>query len=424
MVSADSLGIWLEGEPVARVERDPRGRLSLTYLDVTFDRFDLGAPVLSVSLPLVRTSYPNALTRDFLDNLLPEEPARSILAARFRLGPSDTFGLLGELGEECAGALVIQHLDCQPPPVCSDPSLATPVDDTTVSSLLQALPQSPLGVGNGVRISLAGAQPKLLLTRLEDGRWALPTRGVPSTHILKPPIADQRFPFSVDNEYFCMRLASNVGLAVAEVERLEFGTIPVLAIKRFDRRWEDGKLIRVHQEDTCQSLGLPVTRKYQAYGGPSLRQIAGILSEYGTHDDLISLLELVTFNVIIGNCDAHGKNFTLLHLHEGIRLAPGYDLMSTLCYAQHDKQMGMFIDNIQTVDRIRSERIVREATSWGMTQEEATETVHALLARLPESVEATIGEVRMHNDSLNRVIQTQIELLAPQRPRKPIHFDM
>ena len=413
MVSADSLVIWLEGEPVARVERDLRGRLSLTYLDVTFDRFDLGTPVISLSFPLVRTSYPNALTRDFLDNLLPEEPVRSILAARFGTDSSDTFGLIGELGKECAGALVIQHLDTQPPPVGFDPSLATPVDDTIVSSLLRALPQSPLGVGNGVRISLAGVQPKLLLTRLEDGRWALPTGGVPSTHILKPPIADQRFPFSVDNEYFCMRLASNVGLAVAEVERLEFGAIPVLAIKRFDRRWEDGKLIRIHQEDACQSLGLPFTRKYQAYGGPSLRQIARILSEYGTRDDLISLLELVTFNVVIGNCDAHGKNFTLLHLPDGIRLAPGYDLMSTLCYTQHDEQMGMFIDEIQTVDRVRPDRIIREATSWGIAQRYAKETVHTLLARLPQSVAATISEVGMPNESLTRVIQAQIELLAP-----------
>ncbi|MHB8190457.1 MAG: HipA N-terminal domain-containing protein [Ferrimicrobium sp.] len=80
MVSTDSLAIWLEGEPVARVERNSQGRLSFTYLDSIFDRFNLGAPIVSLSLPLVRTSYPNALTRYFLDNLLPEEPARSTLA--------------------------------------------------------------------------------------------------------------------------------------------------------------------------------------------------------------------------------------------------------------------------------------------------------------------------------------------------------
>ena len=412
MVSTDSLAIWLEGEPVARVERNSQGRLSFTYLDSIFDRFNPGAPVVSLSLPLVRKSYPNALTKYFLDNLLPEEPARSTLAARFRLDPSDTFGLLSELGKECAGALVIQHLDDQSPLVGADPSLATPVDDRTVATHLQALPQSPLGVGNGVRISLAGAQNKLLLTRLEDGRWALPTGGVPSTHILKPPITDQRFPFSVDNEYFCMRLASNTGLAVAEVERLEFDDIPVLAIKRFDRRGEDGRLIRIHQEDACQAIGIPVTHKYEANGGPSLKQIARILSEYGTHDDLISLLELVTFNVAIGNCDAHGKNFTLVHLPEGIRLAPGYDLMSTLCYAQHDKQMGMFIDGIQTVDRVRPERIIKEATGWGIRQQNAEEAVYTLLERLPESVAATINDLGTPSEALIRTIDSQIGLLT------------
>lgn len=423
MVTAESLIVWLDGTPVARVNRTRNGRLALTYLDAAFDLYDLASPVLSVPLPLVRGSYPNALTRDFFDNLLPEEPARSTLAARFHLGPSDTFGLLGALGKECAGALVIQEPDSDPGFTVGDPSSVTPINDYGIASSLRALPHSPLGVSNEVRISLAGAQNKLLLTRLEDGRWALPTGRVPSTHILKPPIADQRFPFSVDNEYFCMRLASNAGLAVAEVERLEFDDIPVLAIKRFDRRWETGRLIRIHQEDICQATGIPVTQKYQADGGPSLKQIAGILSDYGTHADLISLLKLMTFNVVVGNCDAHGKNFTLIHLDGGIRLAPGYDLMSTLCYDQHDKQMGMFIDEIQMVDRVRPERIVQEATSWGLSQDQAEETVYALLARLPESVAATVDELGTPYDALDRAIQSQMGLLASQRqPRKNTRF--
>ena len=138
MVKSDSLIVWLNGEMVARIDRDRHRRLSLTYLDSTFERFDLNSPVLSLSLPLVHKSYPNALTRDFVDNLLPEEPARSTIASNFQLESSDTFGLLGELGNECAGALVLQHPDSKPPIASADPSLATPVDDKTVAARLRA----------------------------------------------------------------------------------------------------------------------------------------------------------------------------------------------------------------------------------------------------------------------------------------------
>ena len=397
---------------VARIDRDRHRRLSLTYLDSTFERFDLNSPVLSLSLPLVHKSYPNALTRDFVDNLLPEEPARSTIASNFQLESSDTFGLLGELRNECAGALVIQYPDSQPPLSSADPSLATPVDDETVAARLRALPRSPLGINNEIRLSLPGAQSKLLLTRLEDGRWALPTLGVPSTHILKPPITDQRFPFSVDNEYFCMRLAAHAGLPVAEVDRTEFEDIPVLIIKRFDRQWQQGRLLRIHQEDSCQATGISVRHKYQANGGPSLRRVAGVVSEHGVRSDLLSLLRLVTFNVAIGNCDAHGKNFTLLHLAEGIRLAPGYDLMSTLVYPEHDRQMGMFIDDVQTVDRVRFERIVSEAMSWGVGKDLVEETVHAVLDRLSEAFEATADEIGTLYADLARTIRSQIQRLA------------
>jgi serine/threonine-protein kinase HipA len=308
--------------------------------------------------------------------------------------------------------LVIQHPDSQPPLASADPSLATPVEDKTVAAHLRALPRSPLGINDEVRLSLPGAQSKLLLTRLEDGRWALPTSGVPSTHILKPPIADQRFPFSVDNEYFCMRLAAHAGLPVAEVDRAEFEGIPVLIIKRFDRQWQEGRLLRIHQEDSCQATGISVRYKYQANGGPSLRRLAGVVSEYGVRTDLLSLLRLVTFNVAIGNCDAHGKNFTLLHLAEGIRLAPGYDLMSTLVYPEHDRQMGMFIDEIQIVDRLRSERIVSEAMNWGVDKGQAEETIYAVLDRLSEALAATVDEIGKPYIDLTRTIRSQIQRLA------------
>ncbi len=136
------------------------------------------------------------------------------------------------------------------------------------------------------------------------------------------------------------------------------------------------------------------------------------MSEHGVRSDLLSLLRLVTFNVAIGNCDAHGKNFTLLHLGEGIRLAPGYDLMSTLVYPEHDRQMGMFIDDVQTVDRVRFERIVSEAMSWGVGKDLVEETVHAVLDRLSEAFEATADEIGTLYADLARTIRSQIQRLG------------
>ena len=388
---ASALTIWLGSLEVATVERDGRGRLTLSYTQRAQQEFQGGTPVLSVSLPVRPKRFANQVTTAFLDGLLPEEEPRRAIAAELDVAASDVFSLLAALGRDCAGALVVQPANT-PPPIAPSTANAERIDQDSLDDLVANLRSAPLGVGGRVRLSLAGVQEKLLLTRMPDDSWGRPVDGSPSTHILKPAI--EGFPDVVANEAFCMRLAFHLGLSVASVQTTSIGDREVIVIDRFDRQvGADGSVVRVHQEDFCQALGVPPNKKYEAHGGPSLSQVAEILKGFAASEDLAALLRAVTLNVAVGNCDAHGKNFSLLHLASGaLRLAPLYDVLSTRIYDGLSDHLAMSIDTIQVADRVTGERIVNEATSWGMSQREATEVVDDLLDRLPEAITAAASQ--------------------------------
>ncbi|MDQ1455169.1 MAG: serine/threonine-protein kinase HipA, partial [Actinomycetota bacterium] len=208
---ADELAVWLYGDRVAGIDQERR-RMRLEYSKDALDRYPLGTPLLSLSLPLTSKRYSHGVVRPFLDGLLPEGDSRRALADDLELLASDTYGLIRALGRDCAGAIVIQPAD-DPPPVQPTTLTAKRLNDAEIGELVANLRSAPLGVGGRVRISLAGVQEKLLLTRMPDGSWGQPVDGTPSTHILKPEIA--RFPDTVENEALCMRLAKHLGLAVA-----------------------------------------------------------------------------------------------------------------------------------------------------------------------------------------------------------------
>jgi len=410
---AEGLSIWLDGTLVARVEQGRNERLRLHYTDDARARFGLGTPLLSLDLPIVEQAFPNARTRAFLDGLLPEGDTRATIAAQFNLVASDTFGLLRELGRDCAGALIVLP-DESPPPALATTSTAEPLSGTELDELVRVLRSRPLGVGGRVRLSLAGVQEKLLLTKMPDGSWGRPVDGTPSTHILKP--AHAAYPNTVENEAFCMRVAKYVGLPVAEVDLMHVGGRKLIVIERFDRAVDaSGTVTRVHQEDMCQALGIPPGKKYQEDGGPSLRQVAGVLSSATERSSIETLLRAVTLNVALGNADAHGKNFSLLHLpDQSLRLAPLYDLMSTLAYRSGGltEQMSMYVDSVQRIDRVTSDRIVAEATTWGLSRSFATEVVADLLARLPEAVRRASEEVQDVPPALLPAYEMQLARLA------------
>ncbi len=383
---AEDLTLWLDGVPVAVVEAERR-RLRLSYTDEARAAHPPGTPLLSLALPVSAQSYGTLATRTFLDGLLPEGEPRRAVAERLRLRADDTIGLIAALGRDCAGAVVIQP-SAAPPPTQSGSH--EPLDEAALARLLAGLRSAPLGAEGRVRVSLGGAQEKLVLARSQDGRWARPLDGAPSTHILKPEI--RGLPGTVANEAFALRLALHLGVPAAPVQVIEVEGRPVLVVTRYDRRVdESGTVSRLHQEDVAQALGVPPERKYEADGGPRLRDVASLLAALEPAD-LVTLVRYLVVNVLVGNGDAHAKNYSLVHEPGGaVRLAPLYDVLSTL--ALDDRHLAMRVDGVERTDRVTRAHLLGEVVGWGVARRAAEETLDTLLERLAEASSRAREEV-------------------------------
>lgn len=400
-MSSDLL-IWRDAS-VHGVVAQRRGRLGLTY--------EAGARPISVSMPVRARPYDDRHARTWLRGLLPEESTRAMIAYDLGLNAADDFGLLTILGKDCAGALSFrpegaQHDEEQVGPTLSEEQIAT---------LLRSLPTSPLGVEAGFRVSLPGNQSKLLLTRVGGG-WHRPD-GAPSTHILKPAVRDLD-DNTVDNEAYCQHLAAAAGLPAATTTVEQFSGVRVLVSTRFDRV-NDGPLTkRVHQEDGCQATIVDPVRKYQtADSGPTLRTMAAALS--GNGGQLPPLLRLVTFTVVIGNADMHGKNVSLtFNDDDSVRLAPVYDAMSTRLYETTsdgrlvDQTLGMHVAGQTHIDAVSVDHLVAEGRTWGLTERLAKATV----TETAEAIRSALDHVEAPIESLRTLVSGRLDRLAPNPP--------
>lgn len=379
--------------------------MRLRYTEKAIQIYDLGVPLLSLSLPMSTHDFPNGVVQPFVRGLLPEGDALLAIADQLDLRASDSYGLIAALGQDCAGALVIQPENVDPPPV---PTILTaqPLTESELAEAIDLLRTVPLGISSRVRISLGGVQEKLLLTALSGGTWGRPIDGTPSTHILKPEI--RGYPNTVENEAFCMRIAGQLGLPVAEVATTDVRKRPVLIVGRYDRVIDHtGQVDRIHQEDFCQAFALSPDQKYEEHAGPTLRRIASTLEAVAPPGDRDTFLRAVTLNVLVGNGDAHGKNFSLLHEDSGtLRLAPLYDVLSTLFYEQY--HLAMYVDKVQRMDRVTISRIVNEAGSWGMRRDRAEGIVSDLVSRMPDAIAAATEETPQVPRRLVDIVQAQL----------------
>ncbi len=296
---------------------------------------------LSVSLPLQDEPIAGDAVRFFFANILPEGSVRDRVAAKLGLSTKNIFGLLRELGGDCAGAISLHPEGTLPPDrQAGYPNLST----RELKKIVAGLPRRPLLAGEeGLRLSLAGAQDKLPV-RFDGKSISLPVGGAPSTHILKPCIPHLQH--TVFNEAFCMTLAGASGLPVPDSIVFKLGSNHVLLVARYDRLVENEEIRRVHQEDFCQALGLSPEIKYETEGGPGLKNCADLLRRHSSSParDLMLLLRWTFFNVLVGNADAHAKNLSLLYDQgKAPRLAPFYDLISTLMYQELSRKMAMKI---------------------------------------------------------------------------------
>ena len=327
------LNIFLNGRLVGQLLRESTGAVSFTY-DHSWLAWENTLPV-SLSLPLREDRYVGAPVLAAFENLLPDnEPIRRRVAERVGADGMDAYSLLSTIGRDCVGALQFLPEGEEPQPL--DRLEGEELSDAQIATLLRELDVTPLGLrrDNDFRISVAGAQEKTALL-FHNGRWIEPTGTTPTTHIIKPQIG--RLPNgmdlrdSVENEYLCLKLVENFGLRVANAEIATFEDQKALVIERFDRLWaRDGRLLRLPQEDCCQALSVPPTRKYQNEGGPGIVEIMGILR--GSDEPTQDRLDFFKANILfwlMGATDGHAKNFSIGLLPGGrFRMTPLYDILT------------------------------------------------------------------------------------------------
>lgn len=333
-----TLDVFFQETLAGQLTQGVGGKLQFTY-DANHLK-NKGQP-LSLSMPLREDPFDDAITRPFFSGLLPDDRARHKLAKYLGLSEKNPFSLLEAIGGECAGALsLVPKGERLPNPL---PTNIQILDDQQLGEILDCLKRRPLLAGmKDIRLSLAGVQDKIAVN-LVDNCIALVHGTTPTTHILKPPIED--VPHSVHNEFFCMNLAAKVGVDTPHTQLRFLGETPYLLIERYDRIHAGPMIHRLHQEDFCQALSIPPEQKYQREGGPSILQCVDILNRYALKPalDVTHFINRVIFNYLIGNADAHAKNFSLLYQGSTPSLSPAYDLISTAVYPFLSSKMAMKI---------------------------------------------------------------------------------
>jgi serine/threonine-protein kinase HipA len=359
---------------------------------------------ISVSLPIREEPYVGGAAHTFFANLLPEGHVREAVCRRLGISEDNDLALLRAIGGECAGALTIQDQAIRGDASDHDYEL---LNDKRLQSLVSDDSVVPLLVGGETtRLSLAGAQDKVPVAVL-DGKIHLPLERAPSTHILKLP--HQRYAHLPTNEAYVLGLAKELAFDVVRAELFTRTDPPSLLVERYDRRPSDDPwpVTRLHQEDLCQTLGLPASRKYEQEGGPSMRDAIRIVRENVVNPvvDVRRVLEWQAFNVVVGNSDGHGKNLSILYEHNEIRLAPFYDLVSTRHYERLDPLLAMGIGGTRNPDELLRARWVAFAKDLEMGAAVVIDIVRTVAERAMEAVEPWTKEFRRRHGSLS-VLQT------------------
>ncbi len=345
------LDVYLNNNFVGELVQDDSGELEFTY-DQNY--LENGSHAISLSLPLTigfssgfsndffKGTYKGPKVKAFFSGLLPEESVRHRLATYLGVSEKNPFALLEIIGGDCAGALALYPKGERPPIISKVETEA--LDERQLKEVLNLIKRQPMLAGDdGYRLSLAGAQDKLAVG-FENGKVLLIKNGAPTTHILKPII--DRIQDSAHNELFCMRLAQMVGLDVPKASLHYVGDTPYYLVERYDRFInKENNVERIHQEDFCQAMGIAPEIKYEREGGPNVSQCQNLITQSVNRpaSDQIKFLNMLIFNYLIGNADAHGKNFSLLYHEEKPNLAPAYDLLSTTIYLELSEKMAMKI---------------------------------------------------------------------------------
>ncbi len=422
-----SLDVYLKNDFVGSLSRDESGALEFSYSDEYYKKGKYG---ISLSLPMdVRFSndfsddffkgkYTGTRVEAFFSGLLPDEGIRKKLAKNLGVSEYNSYSMLEEVGGDCAGALSFFPQDIKPKPQDAKVYVEF-LDNDKLQQILKKIKKRPLLAGDdGYRLSLAGAQPKLAVGYL-DGRVILVKGGAPTTHILKTMFA--KFNDTVHNEFYCMKLAKMMGLDVPEVSVHFVHDKPYYLVERYDRDIDNNGIVtRIHQEDFCQALGILPNSKYQFEGGPDISSSLDLIRQNfaSPAKDQIKFLNLIIFNYLIGNSDAHGKNFSLLYVGTKPELAPAYDLISTAIYPEIDVKLAMKIGDDYNPQNVKIEHFQQFVPDTKTAQTALENQVKSMSERIVNTARALKSDLKSKGitsqvfDEIIKIIQLRVDLLS------------
>lgn len=416
---AKTLDVYLFRNLIGHLVQDDGGQMVFDYAE-SWTKTPNACP-LSHSLPPRPERFTRKECRGFFAGILPEENKREVIARNLGISARNDYAMLERIGGECAGAVTFLPAGDLLPDHNYN---YHPLTNEELVAILQELPKRPLLAGEkGVRLSLAGAQDKIAV-RVDGDQVSLPLDGASSTHILKPAI--ERFEGVVFNEALSMKLAAAVGLPTAPVEFRTVEDMTFLLVERYDRVYRPGSdeafpIERVHQEDFCQALGIVPETKYQKEGGPSLKDCFGLLREISSAPviDLGRLLDAVIFNYLAGNNDAHGKNFSLLYPGSRtedfqVRLAPLYDIVSTIYYPELSREMAMKLGGEYSSERVTPGNFEKLAEEAGLAKP-------LVRRRVPELADAILTAIPTL-DATNPVAEGVAALIKKRSEKAQIAF--
>lgn len=347
---SNSLNVFLNDKHIGILEKDGSGGVNFQYSN------DANR-ILSLSLPIQKEPFENKQCRGFFNGLLPEsEHTRIAIGKKYGINPKNDFSILQAIGYDCAGAVsFFDSYDEQIPSKYLQETYEfdyTPLSENALEKFINELPQKPLATGiENMRLSLAGAQDKTSVI-VVDGQIGIPKNNVPTSHILKPAI--NGFNETIENEFICIKSAEKLGIKVPAIKIGYANKTKYFLIQRYDREIINNKIKRIHQEDFCQASNIPSAYKYQAEGGVDFIRCFKILR--ATSQPAVAInqfIQLMIFNYLIGNNDAHGKNFSILHYDNGeIKFAPAYDILCSQVYPELSNKMAMKIGGHYKHDEI------------------------------------------------------------------------
>ena len=370
-----SLPVYFEQRLIGTIHVDRSGP-SFTYASGWIGL--RGAFPISITMPLRPERFAPDTFLPWAANLLPESEQLRTLGQLLGMARSDVIGLLSAIGGDTAGALSFGQAGR-----ASSVQWRSVNKPEELERLIEDLPNKPFLVGEeGVSMSLAGVQSKIAVAVDDDGRIFIPMNGSPSTHILKPDSA--RLRGSVQNEAFCLTLARRLKIPTPNITTGRAGKRTYLLLQRYDRTVVGGRWRRLHQEDYCQALGKPPSAKYESYQtgvpGPTLNDMFDVTRRHMPPTEIVRLLDMVVFNILACNTDAHAKNYSIIIRGNGVSLAPAYDVMCGEVWENVSKNLAHKIAGKNRGDHLKGRDWQRFALECGLNARQVLERVGTLAA--------------------------------------------